>query len=200
MRTKLFILTLFALTNAFGQVDSSTYYEFIKYPDVDSIMFVNETYSDKKPKEQGWIVVYRNGANSKIFKVNNSTADQSFVLKVGIWKGFYKSGQLSYTDTIFINEYAAGNVRTSYDKKGRMTLKNYNVNQKEIDKKHTKVFFKQPYEKSSDMSLGDRSTVINYYTNGQIASIWYYCGPKACGTDLYFDKKGKLKKEVKHKN
>lgn len=181
-----------------GQVDSSIYQRYVKDPDVTKIKYTQEFYSNKKVKEEGWVVSYKNAATSKIFIVTNADPNVEYHIKVGIWYGYYKGGQRQYIDSSYNTDSVAGNIRTEYDKEGRMTEKHYNSNQKEIDDKHTKVLFGPLHDKSSDKSVGDRTTSFYYYKNGQVSSIRNYCNNKPCGTDKYFDENGKLTKEVKH--
>lgn len=199
MKKLLIPFLLFSFSTAFAQ-DSATYFEFIKYPEVTKIFYVQKTYGNKKIKEEGWVVRYKNANESKIFRVKGAPPEQEFEFKIGNWKGYYKNGVASYTDTAFIASDSTGNIISYFDQKGRIIEKYYNYSLKEVDYINTSVPpLKAPYNNTlNSKDSGNISIHIIYYANGKIKSICKFCNTKPCGADKHFDENGKLEKEANH--
>jgi hypothetical protein len=200
MNLKLFILIIIMKGFAIFAQDSTVYYRYIKFPEVTKIFYVQKKYGNNAIKEEGWVVRYKDAAKSNIFKVKDAPPEQEFEFKLGVWKGYFKNGMISYIDTAYIDSNSTGNIISYFNKKGVLTEKYYNYTVKEVDYKNTSVpIFQAPYNNTmSSKDVGNISICIVYYVSGGIKSMCKFCDTKPCGIDQYFDEKGMLVKEVKH--
>lgn len=193
-----YVLLIINSNKLISQIDSAVFYNYIKYSGITKVRYVTKKYSKKKIKEEGWIVYYKNAANSKIFKIKDAPPDQEYQFKVGIWKGYYKKGNIQYIDSAIVNDSLSGNILTVFDPSGKLLKKQYNTNAKEINDKYTRVFLGPGYNNTSPKAIKDKTINVLYYPNGNVKSVVNYCEGKPCDTDKYYTESGMLKKEVKH--
>ena len=121
------ILALFLVVYSligYTQPDSSVIKPFldtVNFPNVDTIYYeINKRLNDKILSE-GWTIEEKAGPNSTILKIEGSSEDLIMLHKIGVWKHYYKNGQIEAIDTInYEKEHRFGS-QTFYNKDGSLS-------------------------------------------------------------------------------
>jgi antitoxin component YwqK of YwqJK toxin-antitoxin module len=93
--------------SCYAQIDSSIYYFFSskdKFPNVTDVYHSRIYFTNNQLKSEGWIVEEKAGSTATILSFEKSTDNILTLHKFGIWKYYYRNGDVKAIDTIFYDE------------------------------------------------------------------------------------------------
>jgi hypothetical protein len=105
---KTFILTIYfisRLIQAYGQEkDSSLYFFYIKQDNIDTVVYQKEFYKNGNIKNEGWKITEKPLDKSKL--TSEVIPPYGIDFGFGVWKTYYKGGQVSSIDSNGVNDTA----------------------------------------------------------------------------------------------
>lgn len=96
----LFLSLLFYSLSYAQENDSSVYKDFIKIDNVIDVKYHRDYYQKGQLKSEGWLVCEQSSPESEIVKVENYANYPVLEYKYGVWKRYYKSGNIAGIDSM----------------------------------------------------------------------------------------------------
>jgi antitoxin component YwqK of YwqJK toxin-antitoxin module len=106
-------ILFFNICTISGQsVDSTIYYLYKDKKNVTGVEYITDYYKNGQLKSEGWIVYEKASSQSEIVQINNWANYDTVVHKFGVWKSYYKRGQISEIDSL--GNYSSDIVKDYY--------------------------------------------------------------------------------------